>query len=327
MNDRALLVTLGCSWVFGVGAAYQPGQSESEYRTHLYDRTKADLHSWRGKICALMGWHNLNLSEGGSSNQRQFRQARRMFGSCQWKYLRSRFRRVIVLWGITSTARNEVYSVELGKPYNFFYGRGQEPAETFSEFWIKHHYDHDYEVYQLCCEMRFWNEFFQSQDIENYWFDTINSHAYTQARQQEWDPTIWPKPEDFEKIQGQSWPTWKEWAANIHECDAAIQQELQSFWPDRPAWTVIADHSSQVPDRIIDMDSPRRDLIGFLCRTRGRDANDQQYRRGLWKRETDDIGFLVDQGLVNPWSMHPTQEAHAMIADHLLRSTHINIRS
>ena len=77
------LITLGCSWVFGIGsyfdaenpvdrvtykAIFKKGESYRQSGEEFEDDT-----CWRNKLCNELNLTNINLSKGGSSNQSPLR--------------------------------------------------------------------------------------------------------------------------------------------------------------------------------------------------------------------------------------------------------------
>lgn len=168
---KSLLVTFGCSWTFGVGAGYQQGMSNLEYKNIAWDHELSGRLSFRGILSEQLGLDNINFAQGGSSNQKQFRLAKNFFPTAKLHD----YSNVIVLWAITSTARNEIYSVEDNELVNFKYDLSPVKIAKALKKWS---YDHDHEVSQLATEMLFWNDYFQSKNIKNLWIDTFNHHNY-----------------------------------------------------------------------------------------------------------------------------------------------------
>jgi len=163
------LITLGCSWTFGIGCGYEKGENVNQYKEHCKSEENANKYSFRALLSKRHGYTNINLSRGGSSNQKQFRKATKYFTERPKE-------KTIVLWGITSTARNELYlakhNILKNIAYNTIYRKvnAVEYAENF--------YNHEHEVELLARQMLHWNLFFESLGIENYWFDTFNTHKY-----------------------------------------------------------------------------------------------------------------------------------------------------
>jgi hypothetical protein len=172
-----LLITLGCSWMYGVGVGYTPEMTGDQYCEIAWQEPICDSLSFRGLLSKKYNLVNKNLSRPGSSNQWQFRRAKEYFTSEEFKQARQEFDKIIVMWGVTSTARNELYCISEKKLVNFFY-KSDTPE---SRAMVKYFYDHDNEVTQLTTEMLFWNDYFSGINITNLWFDTFNHHDYNQT--------------------------------------------------------------------------------------------------------------------------------------------------
>ena len=171
---KRLLITFGCSWTFGVGVNYTQGISLDQFKNSAWDEVNCSCLSFRGLLSKKYNLVNRNWACGGSSNQLQFRLAKLFFSSDEFKELQKTFDQILVLWGITSTARNEMFSIDDGKLINFFYSHKSNLAKML----VNYSYSHDNEVDQLSMEMRHWNTFFKNLNINNLWFDTFNHHHY-----------------------------------------------------------------------------------------------------------------------------------------------------
>ena len=172
------LVSLGCSWTKGVGVSYYDGITQEEYKSNL--KKDCDEYSFRALLSKRLGYTNVDLSGSGSSNQRQERKA--------IEYFTSDIKNTLVIWGITSTARTELWYNPSGRLENFMFnsknqplnrrlkemGKQQfDPKEYVSKF-----YNKEYEVERLTNMMLHWNVFFENCGIMNYWFDTFNTLDY-----------------------------------------------------------------------------------------------------------------------------------------------------
>lgn len=169
-----LLITLGCSWMYGVGVGYTPGMIDNEYYDIAWQESVCNQLSFRGLLSKKYNLINKNFSQPGASNQWQFRLAKEYFTSTEFKQAEKNFDKIIVLWGITSTARNELYYISEQKLVSFFYKSDTPESKTM----VKYFYDHDNEVTQLTTEMLFWDDYFANKNISNLWFDTFNHHEY-----------------------------------------------------------------------------------------------------------------------------------------------------
>jgi hypothetical protein len=174
---KTALVTFGCSWTYGIGVWYEPGMSYDELKTDWHKRRDGDEFSFRALLSKKYGLHNINLSEGGASNQKQFRAVKEFFAGNSIQQLFDQYENIIVLHGITSTARNEMFVNELNEIRNFMYTEDTTWAKTMVKFF----YNHDYEVDCLNKEMNFFDTFYSLAGIKNLWFDTFNHHNYSQT--------------------------------------------------------------------------------------------------------------------------------------------------
>lgn len=248
MANNTVLITFGCSWTFGVGVNYQIGMTKEEFEKSAWDQKICDQLSWRGQLCQRFGLTNINFSSAGSSNQRQFRLAQEFFPSVEFKQLQTTFDRVIVLWGITSTARNEIYSTKDQSLINVFYHQETD----ISKFLLLNCYSHSHEVLELYKKMIFWDHYFSLLNIENYWFDTLNTHNYSML-------------------------------SNSHLL------------------------------RMLDAKTQPRDLMSWLCKDSGMTLKSESYE---WENNSGRIEHLQSTHMINPISMHPTQQSHERLADY-----------
>ena len=242
-----LLVTCGCSWTFGVGVGYTPEMSKDDYLKIAFDSSICGKESFRGILANEYGLDTFNIAHGQSSNQRQFRLIKKFFSSAKGLQARNDYDSIIVLHGITSTARNEMFINELNQLTNFKY---DDPEfETWAKPIIRHFYDHDNEVALLADEMNFMNSYYKSSNIKNIWFDTFNHHNYPIAI-----------------------------------------------------------------DNLLEPGHMYRDLMSSMANSFGFTDFEQDYHKSSWVADSNRIQFLLDQNLVNPFSLHPTKQGHKEIA-------------
>lgn len=175
--NRPLLVTCGCSWTYGVGVGYHPGMDIPEYRKIAWNDDICKTYSFRGLLAEKYNFDTFNLSCGGSSNQRQFRLIKNFLSSSEGQQLMEDRPFVIVIHGITSTARTEL-CIEGQQLINFMYDDENSEYLQHSKYILKHFYDHDNEVARLTDEMKFLNCYYKATGIKNIWFDTFNHHQY-----------------------------------------------------------------------------------------------------------------------------------------------------
>ena len=96
------LVTFGCSWMRGCGVGYEDGMKKEEYQKIVNNDEICAKYSFRGILSEKYGCNNINYGCMGSSNMRQFRHAIEHFK-------RKPEKKTVVLWGISSIFRHEVW--------------------------------------------------------------------------------------------------------------------------------------------------------------------------------------------------------------------------
>lgn len=301
--DRILLITFGCSWTYGVGVNYDANDDRQIFEKNSWNQQTCDQLSWRGLLSQKYNLTNRNLSEGGSSNQRQFRRAKYYFSSDLFQVDLANHERIIVLWGITSTARSEIYSVEQNSFYNFFYSSD----DKFSKFMFTNCYDHDIEVFNLRMEMLHWDRFFQSVGIENFWFDTFNTHDYTNIPESIVEIA---SRDHYDSIKGPDWPAYDKYVKkDFGDISIDIVQEIKlTFLP------VYLDFSASL-SRLIDYDLSPRDLMSWLAKKHGILVDTDQYHHSSRMIDCDHMPGLIDNGILNPYTYHPTKLGHREICE------------
>lgn len=301
---KNLLITFGCSWTFGVGSYYKQGMTEKEY--WAYPKAYKPDNTFRSIIAKELNADNLNFSIGASSNDKQLRYAKHFFASQQFKDLQNEYDSITVLWGITSTARIECWDYKhkdinnlILTPRRRFVNDHLSVNDGLSKNYLRYFYDHDHKVFELAKEMHFWNSYFESLGITNYWFDTFNHHNY-------YKPHI---------------------TTNHIEADTDLGRlyrlEDEKYTLDND---VIPNHvkldSVQAPAKIHNLlfdDKEYRDLCTMLAVDAGMEKIDDTYHYSTFIPDGPRISFLVDKGLLNPVSFHPTEKAHQSIASFMLK--------
>jgi hypothetical protein len=295
---KTLLITFGCSWTLGVGVGYTDGMSKDQYEKIAWDNSINDKFSFRSILADRLDADNLNFSIGRSSNQRQFRLAKNFFISTQFKNLQKTYDNIVVLWGITSTARNELYSLESKNYRSFMY----TDDDHWARFFVSNTYDHDVVVQELFVEMSFWNMFFSAENIKNYWFDTFNHHNYNYK-------TLLDETE-YNKLKGDSWPLFEYYSQfGVDHIPPSVIDDMSNFGH------MIGPIPSNIDlNNLIFADRNPRDLLSQLAVKYGLNKPDSNQHLSDWKDDTNRIQILVDQGILNPISYHPTRLGHEQIA-------------
>lgn len=170
------LITFGCSWTFGIGANYEKGMSREQYEDlkRWKDTEVVSPFAFRTLLSERLNMENVNFSTGGSSNQRQERRALEFFRQDnieEWKDS-------VVLWGITSTARDEQYMNHIGDYVNFQFNNDTQNFPFQATDYAEWFYNNKNQVRRLSFMMSHWNMFFESYGIKNLWFNTFNTYVY-----------------------------------------------------------------------------------------------------------------------------------------------------
>ena len=306
---KRLLVTFGCSWTYGVAVGYRKNMTGDEHKAIAWEKSICDPLSFRGILSRKYRLVNKNFAKGGSSNQCQFRLAKMFFTSNDFKKLQSEFDQIIVLWGITSTARNELYINSANCRKNFFYSS----SETEAKLMTKYFYNHAHEVEQLLTEIRFWNDYFESKNINNLWFDTFNHHEYHE---------IFTFNDNFNiayhRAAGPDWPSFDDYL--IGNYDTSNQKiynkilEIKNICLEQYKEPLFKHDKIK---NLIFKDKNPRDLLSLLAIKNGKLDIDNNYHSSVWQIDSNRIEYLVDIGVLNPYSYHPTQQGHIQISEML----------
>lgn len=274
---------------------------------HSDDQSKH--HSFRGMLCAKFGWDNINFAQGGSSNQKQFRLAKQFFSSDRFNRLQRSQIPCVVVWGITSTARNEIWSTGLGELTNIKYAQNSPESR-----WLATHtYDHEHEVTSLALEIQFWNRFFSQNRVPCVWFDTFNHHDYQTS-----DQTIIDFKKEYHSLSGPDWPSWNKFLhADFSNVPFRIIKEVYKFerLADYLRHRRRSGSVKEMQTHMLFGNQTPRDLLSRLAMQFGLKDLDQAYHTSSHKNDTNRISFLVRQGLINPFSYHPTRAAHELISE------------
>ena len=301
---NTLLVTFGCSWVYGVGVGYTLGTTLNEYRNIAWDQAVCDKFSFRGQLSKKYNLTNKNFSSGGSSTQRQFRLAKEFFCSDEFKNAQAVFDQIIVLWGITSTSRNELYFTNKKELVNFTYTDNSIESKAI----ISYFHDHDYEVNCLSKEILFWNDYFVNKKIKNFWVDILNHHNYFKDPA---DPEIIQQFRlNYNSTSGPDWPSFDDYLAGNYSVEQQIQDEINNA-------TKVYLKSSCLHKNIIFEEKNPRDLLSLLAIANGCTNLDNNYHYSRWISDSNRVEYLVKCDILNPYSCHPTQQGHTQIADML----------
>ena len=235
-DNMKKLITFGDSWVIGVGAGYQKGQTPTEYKAIAWSNIQSYPKSFRSLISKNYDLENINFSNGGSSNQRQFRKASEYFIKDE-----RIDKDAVVLWGLTSVYRTEYFSTPKSDFVDVFLPTDNN---AISKILAVKCFDEAIETDRLFYQIKLFNSFFSNMGIKNYWFNIFNEHKF--------------------------------------------------------------------PGKIDNLLFDGNSLLSYLVN----DYNsNNQYHKSIWEDTDRKITRAKDDGIVNPYSLHPTQESHIKITD------------
>jgi len=168
------IFTFGDSWVWGVGAGFTKGMTMDVYQQIAWRERYLD-RSFRKLLAHDYGAENKNFSSPGSSNQRQIRLASDFFIKNKKRWSND----VIVLWGLTSVYRKELFHIE-NEIYmdQFIPGDKSDPGGDFGRVYGAKYFDENVETERLYYHVELFNSFFRELGIRNYWFNIFNEHQF-----------------------------------------------------------------------------------------------------------------------------------------------------
>jgi hypothetical protein len=152
-----------------------------------------------------------------------------------------------------------------------------------------------------------WNLFFAGLNIKNLWFDTFNHHDYTVAQ-----PGMDDTEDLYKQVGGLNWPSWQSFCQGSDIIDPEILKEItdSNRWP---FWKYRQQSSQGL--NLMFADQNPRDFMSLLCIKNGFENIDQKYHVSGWQADTNRVDCLVNQGILNPISLHPTKQGHVQITD------------
>jgi len=308
---KKLLITFGCSWTYGVGLNYIDGMSKSEYNSGSRNNAViANELSFRGLISKKLNFDNVNFSVGGSSNQKQFRLAKEFFFSNTFNDLKSKYKEIVVLWGITSTARNELYNLNKKEYDSFFY---YNPIERYNKS-----RGEDWPVYS-----DFVNKTYQKLK------DNINEELkkFKFTIDKESDPN-WPFPANFVLFSYDHNIALHELILEIKMFNSFFsQQKIKCLWFDTFNHHDYETNLNPIEKEITGCDTPLenfllinnhpRDLLSLMLVKNNSYVDDARYHLSTWDLDNDKLSMGIEKKLLNPYSYHPTAFGHREMADML----------
>jgi len=158
----------------GVGSMYDPKihKTKKLFQNDSHDQELMAKNSFRTILSEKYGFENVNLGKGGASNGSMFRRL--------LTYLRKNtLDDTIVLWGITSIYRMELFFNHSGRHLSF-----QPTQKTLPKFhgkswcgpkeYFRQHFDEKVQLDHMVCEIRHYQHYFELLGVPQLWFHTLN---------------------------------------------------------------------------------------------------------------------------------------------------------
>ena len=318
---KTLLITFGCSWVAGVGVNWEHGMSEDDFNANVKNKDICNEYSFRGLISKNLKIDHLNFGEGASSNQRQFRLAKTFFFSQKFKNIKKNYNNIIVLWGITSTARYELYSTQSMKHNNFMYNTAPQ-YDYLTNSLEKNEYNKikgaDWPSWEDYANLK-WSNI----DIE------ILKDIVTTEKLYARNKLDFLKFENlFPFVFGKfSWDV----DASTYEIILEIKMlsnffennDINFLWFDtfnhhdyKKSFTKFVDPDSEYFElkNFLEYKSKSRDLLSLILKNNNSFVKDLRYHLSSWTEDNKKISVGVKKKLLNPFTFHPTKYGHDEIA-------------
>lgn len=166
-----LMIAIGCSWT----RAWGRKSSEHFFRTPQWQEDTDFMinGSYVGRVAQYLGFDSfVNMAIPGSNNQTQVLNLMDFV-----KRNRKYFRRVFVLWGITSVHRWELWCSRRDSIWSYMYAPNLD-REEMSEwsYHFKNHWDEEYEKQKLADSISMCSAWLTSQDIEHLFFPVFQPY-------------------------------------------------------------------------------------------------------------------------------------------------------
>ena len=295
--------------------------SEDDYKTNAWNKEICNEYSFRGLISKNLKIDHLNFGTGGSSNQKQFRLAKTFFFSQKFKNIKKTYDNIIVLWGITSTARNELYSTNSMEYINFMYN-------TIPEF--------DYLSDNL--EKNEYNKLKGSgwpswEDYTNLKWDNIDVEILKDIVTTE--KLYTRNKSNFSNFKNVFPFVFGKYSWDIDASTYEILLEIKMLsdffennninflWFDtfnhhdyKKSFTKFVDSDSEYFElkNFLEYKSKSRDLLSLILKNNNSFIKDLRYHLSTWTEDNKKINIGVKKKLLNPFSFHPTKYGHIEIA-------------
>jgi hypothetical protein len=173
LNGPDVFIAIGCSWTRAWGAVDNCPDFDLLYQDDLKFYNN---ESFAGKICNHLGFTSkIVMALPGSNNDTQTRFLIELL-----QKNRNKFRRVFVLWGITSHLRWELYSNKINAPSMYMLGSSvPEGKDTERKWHIVNHWNNEFEIERLSQKIVTTSAYLKMLDIDHLFFPAFESYNNT----------------------------------------------------------------------------------------------------------------------------------------------------
>ena len=297
---NSIFLFFGCSWTLGkfINLIGYPRNPDKGYDEKL----QADLYSYRSLISNHFSRKQINYSQGASSNDRQLRLASQHFigpGSA-----------------IQQTCKKIQYKYDLVKDSSWpsieeIIQTHSLPDEILDELLVKHKIN-DFEFLRPVKNQQvvLWfitstarKEFYNS--VTESWENVMLSEfAESSEFYRLFLTDHYSHKKELEKL-SQQMILWNSYFSS---------KGITNYWID-----TFNHHDYPIHvDNRLNFGTDFSDLMSNLCILTGYTPDKTQYHYSSWQVDDGRSEHLVKLGLLNPQTLHPTQEGHKIIAEKLL---------
>lgn len=299
MQDK-VFIFFGCSWTAGKHINLRPGQALSTHN-HNEEVTLAHSQSYRSLLSKTFNADQINFSQGGSSNAKQFRLAAQYFLGPK----RHQVSKATLMADMYRKVRSDSYPT-----VDEFVAKGSLPEFVLDEIKTINQIE-DFETFR---------EDKRSKYV--FWFITSTARIeYYNSITQEFDNEFLTHPSsqlsklilanyynhdrELEKL-AQQMALWNAYFA---------QHNIKNIWIDTFNHHLYPMH---VENRV-DFQTNYSDLMSNMCISSGFDQfKDTNFHASQWVDDDTRSTYLKNQELLNPHTLHPTLEGHKLITDILV---------
>jgi hypothetical protein len=290
---KRLFVFFGCSWTYGKYLNWQNFVNDPQHFDSTIEHEQAELHSYRSKITQHFNATQINFSEGGSSNDRQFRFADEFFlGVYNTQDLANIERNYNNVKDLSWPGTDQLTTEQVLECIDH---RVFVPRADRLEI-LKHHYTDITVIWFITSFSR--KELYNTSisDYENQFLTTDNNFSRFFLND-------YYSPDNEIKNLSAKMLLWNSWFKS---------NGIKNVWADtfnHNDWPV--EISNQ-----IDFGSKYTDLMSNMCIETNLTTNDfSGYHNSEWVADESRSQDLVNAGYLNSKTLHPTQSGHELIAN------------